>query len=148
MYISLANAREIFGNKDSTTEEIEEVLIVYKLNKPAFLNMIASVNLQDGKFTIDLSKINAFKENEGGQGSSRLQIEHSFEDGSGNNEFKEDFSAIHQSMTSKFDEYSQFISEKEDAASQNFITAEIGNHAPNQSVMTKKSANASKISVE
>lgn len=61
MFISLALAREIFASKNSTQEEIEEVLIVYKLNKPAFLNMIASLNIQDEKFTIDFSKINEYK---------------------------------------------------------------------------------------
>jgi hypothetical protein len=61
MFISLALAREIFASKNSTPEEIEEVLIVYKLNKPAFLNMIASLNIQDEKFTIDFSKINEYK---------------------------------------------------------------------------------------
>ena len=58
MFISLAQAKEIFATKDSTPEEIEEVLIVYNLNKPAFLNMIASLKIQDEKFTIDFSKIN------------------------------------------------------------------------------------------
>jgi hypothetical protein len=104
MFISLALAKEIFATKDSTPEEIEEVLIVYKLNKPAFLNMIASLNIQDDKFTIDFSKINDYKEN-GLKNSSRLHIEQSFEDQDDNmGDFREDFSVIQTS--SKYDDQS------------------------------------------
>lgn len=104
MFISLALAKEIFATKDSSPEEVEEVLIVYKLNKPAFLNMIASLNIQDDKFTIDFSKINDYKEN-GAPSSSRLHIEHSFEDPDDmGGDFREDFSVIQTS--SKYDEQS------------------------------------------
>ena len=101
MFISLAQAKEIFATKDSTPEEIEEILIVYNLNKPAFLNMIASLNIQDEKFTIDFSKINEFKE-KGANNSSRLHIEQSFEENDDKN-YREDFSLI---QTSKYDDQS------------------------------------------
>jgi hypothetical protein len=100
LHISHSLAKEIFSTESCSEEELEEVLIVYKLNKGAFLNMLSSLNIQDGKFTIDFSIINKFKEV--GDASSRVLMEESFtyNEGNGSNDipdFREDFSVIESS---------------------------------------------------
>ena len=102
--------------------------------------MIASLNIQGDKFTIDFSKINEFKENSA-LGSSRVHIEQSFEDADNMGDFREDFSEI---QTSKYEDQSHFISEREDLASQSMAPSDI----VVQSVASKKSANTSKLSIE
>ena len=112
LHISYSLAKQIFSTESSSEEEVEEVLIVYKLNKAAFLNMIGSLNVHDGKFTIDFSKIKKFQDD--GSASSALNMEESF---TGNDvnlsknipDFREDFSIIESSNRVENQHESQFF---------------------------------------
>ncbi len=98
---------------------------MYKLNKGAFLNMISSLNIQEGKFTIDFSKINKFKEDGKGTLSTSVHMEESFVGEGGSQsipDFREDFSIIESSNTDGKGEEDGVVGNNNHQESQFFVS--------------------------